>query len=156
MSTGRDRAYPRAAAAVRYAERLVQVQVRHVGTEGSRPGQPHQGIQVGAVDVDLAARLVHLPADCLDRLFEHAVGGRVGQHDRRYLPGVRIQLGRQVSNVYGAVRAALDHHDLQAREHRARRVRAVRRLRDQADSALRLVTGAMIGPDRQQPGEFSL
>ena len=52
----RDRPDAGPAAAVRDAERLVQVQVAHVAAERPRPGQPDQRVQVGAVDVDLAAR----------------------------------------------------------------------------------------------------
>ena len=55
----RDRADAGAAAAVRDAERLVQVQVRHVGAELARLGEADQRVEVGAVDVDLAAGLVH-------------------------------------------------------------------------------------------------
>ena len=54
-----DRADARAAAAVRDAEGLVQVQVRDVAAELARLGQPDQGVEVGAVDVDLAAGVVH-------------------------------------------------------------------------------------------------
>ena len=61
-----DRADARAAAAVRDAERLVQVQVRHVGAERRPGGQADQRVEVGAVHVDLAARLVHGRADLGD------------------------------------------------------------------------------------------
>ena len=56
---GRHRADAGTAAAVRDAERLVQVQVGHVPAEQRRRGEPGQRVEVGAVDVDLAARLVH-------------------------------------------------------------------------------------------------
>src|SRR4029450_1247859 len=48
------RADARAAAAVRDAERLVQVEVRDVGAEPARPGQPDERVEVRAVDVHLA------------------------------------------------------------------------------------------------------
>ena len=62
----RDRADARAAAAVRDAEGLVQVQVRDVGAEPAGPGQADQRVEVGAVDVDLAAGVVHGRADVGD------------------------------------------------------------------------------------------
>ena len=54
---------PGPAAAVRDAERLVQVEVAHVAAERARPGHADQRVEVGAVDVDLAARRVHRVAD---------------------------------------------------------------------------------------------
>ena len=51
----RHRTHARATAAVGDAEGLVQVQVRHVGAEAAGPGHAHQGVEVGAVEVDLAA-----------------------------------------------------------------------------------------------------
>ena len=66
---GADRDGPDAGAAtaVRDAERLVQVQVGHVGAELTRLGQPDQRVEVGPVDVHLAAGVVHLGADLGDR-----------------------------------------------------------------------------------------
>ncbi len=54
-----DRPDARTAAAVRDAERLVQVEVRDVGAEVARPADPDQRVEVGAVQIDLAAGLVH-------------------------------------------------------------------------------------------------
>src|SRR4051794_20321097 len=50
-----DRTHAGAATAVRDAKGLVQVEVADVGAEPPRLGQPHHRVQVGAVDVDLAA-----------------------------------------------------------------------------------------------------
>ena len=124
--------------------------MRHVGAEPSRPGQPDQGVQVGAVHVHLAARRVHRLADLGYGLLEHAVGGRVGQHDRGDLAAPGLQLGVQVGEVDRAVRAALDHHDPQARQDGAGRVGPVRRLGDQADVPPGVAAGGVVAPDRQQ------
>jgi hypothetical protein len=51
------RAHARAAAAVRNAEGLVQVQVAHVAAELARRGHADQRVHVGAVDVHAAAVL---------------------------------------------------------------------------------------------------
>ncbi len=156
MGAGGDRADAGAAAAVRDAERLVQVQVRHVRAEPARPGQPDQRVQVRAVHVDLAARLVDRLADLGHGLLEHPVGGRVGQHDRGDLPAPVLQLGLQVTQVDRAVAAALDHHDPQARQHRAGRVGPVRRLGDQADVPAGVAAGAVVAPDGQQARQLAL
>ena len=105
----RHRADARTAAAVRDAERLVQVQMRDVGAELARPGEADQRVQVRAVDVDLAAGLVHQRADLADRLLVHAVRRRVGDHERGDRALVCGQLGTQVAEVDRAVGAALDH-----------------------------------------------
>ncbi len=55
----RDRPDARAAAAVRDAERLVQVEVGDVAAEPPGLGEPEQRVEVGAVDVHLAAGVVH-------------------------------------------------------------------------------------------------
>ena len=55
----RDRADAGAAAAVRDAERLVQVEVRDVAAEVAEAREAEQGVEVGAVDVDLSAGVVH-------------------------------------------------------------------------------------------------
>ena len=70
MRLARDRPHAGTAAAVRNAERLVQVEVRHVGAELAGRGEADQRVQVRAVDVDLAAVRVDDLADrggCLPR-----------------------------------------------------------------------------------------
>ena len=58
-----DRAHARAAAAVRDAERLVQVEVADVGADVARPAEPDHRVHVRAVHVDLPAVLVDDRAD---------------------------------------------------------------------------------------------
>ena len=61
------------------AERLVEVEVRDVGTEMAGPGEAHHGVEVGAVQVDLPPA-VHDVAETGDARLENAVGGRIGDH----------------------------------------------------------------------------
>ena len=65
MRDDADRADAGAAAAVRDAEGLVQVEVADVGAELARRGEADQRVHVGAVHVDLAAVRVHDLADSL-------------------------------------------------------------------------------------------
>ena len=58
-----DRAHARAAAAVRDAERLVQVEVADVGADVAGPAEADLRVHVGAVHVHLAAVLVDDRAD---------------------------------------------------------------------------------------------
>ncbi len=144
------------AAAVRDAESLVQVQVADVAAELARRRDADQRVHVGAVDVDTPAVPVHELAQLLDARLEHAVGRRVGDHDARQVLGVLRAFQRQVVEIDVAHRVALHHDDFQPGHLRARRVRAVRRFRDQAHVALRLPARLVPGLDREQPGVFAL
>ena len=100
----RDRTDTGATAAVRDAERLVQVEVRDVGAELARLGQPDEGVEVGAVDVDLAAGVVDEGAQLGDGVLEDTVRRRVGHHDRGEVVAVLLDLGAQVVHVDVATR----------------------------------------------------
>ena len=152
----RDRAHAGAAAAVRDAEGLVQVQVRHVATELARLGVAQQRVEVRTVDVDLAAVLVHDAAQLGDRLLVGAVGRGVGDHDRGQVVGVLLALRPQVVQVDRAVVTRSDDHDPHARHHRGGGVGAVRRARDQAHVTCGVAVGAVVAADGQQARELTL
>ena len=65
------------------------------------PGFDHaeQGVEVGAVDVDLSAVLVHDRAQLDDAWLVHAVGGRVRHHDRGQVVAVGRTMRPQVVEV---------------------------------------------------------
>ncbi len=69
-----DGSHAGSAAAVRNAERLVEIQVAHIGADVARPAQADLRVHVGAVHVDLAAMLMHDFANLLDGGLEDAVG----------------------------------------------------------------------------------
>jgi hypothetical protein len=58
-----DRTHSRASAAVRDAERLVQVEVADVSAEATRSGQSEQRVEIGPVDIDLSPGVMHQLAD---------------------------------------------------------------------------------------------
>src|SRR6185437_14682671 len=68
-----DRTDTRAAATVRDAKRLVEVEMGDVGAEATRSRKPDQGVEVRAVDVDLAAGVVDGRADLGDIRLEDAM-----------------------------------------------------------------------------------
>src|SRR2546429_1393944 len=105
-----DRPHSRPAAAVRNAERLVEVQVADVGSHVGGPAEAHLGVHVGAVHVDLTTVRVHDLADLPDRPLENAGGGRVGDHQRAERALVLGRLGAQVREIDGAARIRLDRH----------------------------------------------
>ncbi len=151
-----DRADAGAAAAVRDAEGLVQVQVADVAAEGARRGQADQRVHVGAVDVDLAAVRVHDLAQFLDAFLEHAVGRRVGDHHAGQVLAVLLGLGLQVAEIDVAVVVAGGDHDLHA-DHAGRgRVGAVGRGRDQAHVAVAFAARFMVLLDHQEARVLAL
>ena len=145
-----DRSHSGAAAAMRDAERLVQVQVADVGTVVAGPADADLCVHVRAVEVDLPAVVVDDGADLADRLLEHAVGRRVGDHQGGEVVAVGIRLCLQVFEVDVPLVVALDRRNLQAGKDRTRGVRAVRRGGDQADVARALAAALVVAADRQQ------
>ena len=153
----RDRADAGAAAAVRDAEGLVEVEVGHVGAEPPRLGEPDERVEVGAVDVDLAAGVVDELAQLGDGVLVDAVRRGVRDHDRGEVVAVRVDLGAQVVHVDRAVvRAVLTTTTLSPGHDGRRGVGAVGARRDEADPAVTLTAGLVVGVDREQPGELAL
>ncbi len=144
------------AAAVRDAERLVQVEVADVGPELPRPGQPDQRVQVRPVDVHLAAGVVDEAADLGHGRLEDAVRARVGDHQRGQLRPVLLDLGLEVLDVDVPARGGADHDNLHTGHHGAGRVGPVGAGRDEADVAVGVAGGEVEGADRQEPRKLAL
>eukprot|EP00967_Tisochrysis_lutea_P102406 scaffold154110_cov28-Tisochrysis_lutea.AAC.2 len=117
---------------MRDAERLVQVEVAHISPEVAGPAEADLCVHVGAVHVDLAAVIMDGVADFDDGLLEDAVSGGVGHVD--------VALG-----------VAANGHDAHAAHGGRGGVGAVRRDRDEADIAVALANGLLVGPDGTQP-----
>jgi hypothetical protein len=102
-------------------------------------GQADLRVHVGAVDVHLAAVRVDDVADLDHALLEHAVRGRVGDHDRGEALAVCFSaLAAEVLDIDVAVRIALGHHTTACRHLRRGRVGAVRGLGIRQTSRWRL------------------
>src|SRR5690606_40822359 len=97
------------------SEGLVQVQVRDVRAELARAGEPDHGIHVRAVQVDLTAGGVDALADIGDGQFEHAVRGRVGDHQGRQTVAHLVDATLQIVDIHIAVFVGSHHHDVHAR-----------------------------------------
>ncbi len=151
-----DGAHAGAAAAVRDAEGLVQVQVAHVAAEGAGRRHAHHGIHVGAVHVHPAAVAVHELAEFLHLRLEHAVRAGVGDHHAGEPVGMLLALGAQVVHVHVAAGVAGRDYHLHAHHLGAGRVGAVGAARDQADVAVALALRRMVGTDGQQARVFAL
>ena len=144
------------ATAVRDAEGLVQVEVRNIPAKVAIPRVPEQGVEVGAVDVDLSPGGVHSIRDRPHLVLIHAVRARVGDHESRDRFGMRGDLRAKVVKVYIAEVVTRDDDDRHTGEHGAGRVGAVSRRWDEAHRALRIAIGEMEPSNREQPGQFAL
>ena len=147
----------RAAAAVGDAERLVQVQVRHVGAEAARPGQADHGVEVGAVEVHLPAGVVHggRRSSSIASSNTPWVDGYV-TISAASRPRVLGELGPQVVEVDVAGVVAGDDDHPHAGHHRGRGVGAVGRRRDEAHVAADVAAAAVVLADGEQPGQLAL
>ena len=132
----RDRPDAGPATAVGDAERLVQVEMRDVTAEVAGLRETEQGVEVGAVDVDLAAVLMDQGAHLTDALLVDAVGRGVGDHDRRQPLAVLLALATEVVEIDGTVAEGRDHHHPHARHDGGCGVGAVCARGDEADVAL--------------------
>ena len=149
MRAHADGAHARATAAVGNAEGLVQVEVGDVGAELTGGGDAYQGVEVGAVDVDLAAVFVDDLAQFDNGLLEHPVGRGVGHHDAGQVFPVAARLVPQVVQVDVAQGVALDDHHLHARQRGAGRIGAMGRGGNQADIALGVAAALVVAANRQ-------
>ena len=156
MRLDADRPHARAAAAMRNAERLVQIEMADIGAVIAGPRQPDLRIHVGAVEIDLSAMAVDDVADLADVLLEHAMGRGIGDHDRREVFECCSALARRSSTSTSPRASQATTTTSMPAMLRGGRIGAVRRGGDQADLSMRLAARGVIGADRQQPGIFAL
>ena len=114
---------------------LCRFKMADVGANRRRAREADLRVHVGAVHVDLAAVLVDDRADLADAVLEHAVRARIGHHQARQPIAMGGGLRAQIVDVHVAPVVAGDDDDLHAGERGARRIGAVRRLRNQHDVA---------------------
>ena len=156
VGLGSNRADARPAATMGDGKGLVQVEVRDVTADLAGACHPEQGVEVGPVDVDLAAGLVHHLADLAHTRLVDAVGGGIGDHDRGELVTVLVDLGGKVVQI--DVPAVVGGHDDDL--HPGQRCRggigAVCRGGHQADVALAVAAGTVVATNGLQTSVLSL
>ncbi len=103
MALHADRAHAGTAAAMRYGEGLVEVEVADVGADVAGAGQADHGIHVRAVEIDLTTVLVGDVANLAHRLLEHAMRGRIGDHGAGEVFRMLLRLGAEIGDVDIAV-----------------------------------------------------
>ena len=141
---------------MRDRERLVQVDMADIGPIVTRPREADLSVQIRTVQIDQAAVLVHDPAGIRDALLEDAVRRRVRDHERGEVGRVLRSFRLQILQVDLALSGALHNDDLHPRHDGARRVRAVRRRRDQAHVPVMITTILVIRADHEEAGVLAL
>mmetsp|Transcript_89327 Transcript_89327/g.277795 ORF Transcript_89327/g.277795 Transcript_89327/m.277795 type:complete len:344 (-) Transcript_89327:1377-2408(-) len=145
-----DGAEAGAAAAVRDAEGLMEVQVADVRADHAGGGEAELRVHIGPVHVHLTAVVVNDLADLLDVVLEEGAGGRVGHHEGR--EGVLAVLAHlpELGQVHAL--GVVNPLDLHVAHGRGGRVRAVRGPGDDADVAVALALRLEVLADDQQTG----
>ena len=147
-----NRAHARAAAAVRNAKCLVQIQMAHVRADVARAAKPDLRVHVRAVH-DKPARRCAWMISQISRIVSSntpCVDGYVTISAARSL-ACASALALQIGHVDVAVRRRIaTDHDLHPRHDRAGGIGAVRGLRNETDIAMRLAARFMICADHQQ------
>ncbi len=95
-------------------------------------------------------------ANVADSFLEHAVGGRVGDHDGREISGMLLGLGLKIVQIDVAVLIAGHDDHLHSSHLRSGRIGAVSRGRNQADVAPAFASVGVIGANRHHAGVFAL
>ena len=149
-----DRPRAGAAAAVRRAEALVQVEMHDVEAEVAVPHAPHDRVEVGAVAVQVGPGVVHQRRDLLDAALPQPQRVRRGDHDRR---DRLVQLLLDARPVERAVGGGQDGRDREAGHRRRRRVGAVRRVGHQDATPRRQLPAVLQrARDHQHAGQLAL
>ncbi len=141
------------AAAMGRREGLVEVDVHGVDAEVARAHDAHDGVEVGAVAVEIGARLVHRLRDVDDLRFEQAARVGVGQHDRRHV-GTERSLDR--GGIDSAVVTRGDGFHGIAEECGGRRVGTMRGFGDENDVPVLLSLRLLRGADCHHAGHLAV
>ena len=114
------------------------------------------GIHVCAVHVDLAAGFMNDTANLADGFFEDAMGRRIRDHQRAEFIAVLADPFAQIRNIDVPTFITIYGNASEARDHRTRSVRAVRRNGDQANISFGFITRLVVAADREESCVFTL
>ncbi len=153
MTLDANGACSRTASAVGGAERLVQIEVHDVVSHVTRPGYPHERVQIGAVHIHETPGLMHEFADLGDIGLEHSERIGIGQHHSR---NVFVQCRAQGSHVGTSRLVGLERLGLETSQRDRSRIGPMGGVRNQNPGSLRLAVGVVIGPHQQNAGHLSL
>ena len=104
-----------------------------VGTIVSRSTEAHLSIEVGPVQVNSSAMLVHDIAYLTYPGLENTMSGGISDHNRGQCSSVFFSLGLEIIHIDIARFVTPNHNDLHTGQNCARRIRSVGRRRDEAN-----------------------
>ena len=99
MSLDADRSHAWSAATVRNAKRLMQIQVRNIAPVVAGAREANLRVEIGAVDIHLAASRVHKLTKFANPFFKDAMGGWVSHHDGRKYIRELVYLGLEIVEI---------------------------------------------------------
>src|SRR6476619_2680521 len=120
-----DRAHAGAASAMRDAKGFVEIEMPDIGAICPRPSQADLRVEVGAVEIDLAAVGMNDVANLANRGFENAMRGGISDHDCGEMTGILLCLLPQIDEVDMAVTVAIDDDDVHSGHLRGCRIGAM-------------------------------
>src|SRR5262245_31771077 len=122
-----DRAHARAAPAMRDAKGFVEIEMPDIGAICPRLCKADLRVEIGAVEIDLAAAGMNDAANLANLGFENAMRGGISDHDSGEIAGMLLCLLPQIGEVDIAVTVAIDDNDFHSGHLRGRRIGAVGR-----------------------------
>ena len=130
---------------MRSRERLVQIQMHHVHAKVARPRLAHQRIHVRAIHIQQRALRMQNVRNLVNLALEHANGRRIRQHQRG---GILIHHPLQLGDIHHSLRIRLQVRHLIPHHRRRRRIRPMRRVRNQ-NLLPRIALALVIRPHQQ-------
>ena len=106
-----DRANSWASTSVGDAESLVKVEVASIDAEFAWTTNSDEGVEIGAIHINLSPRMVNFFADVPNRRFENTVSRWVGDHGGGDSRSVFFQFGVEVAKIDVPLRVACDWND---------------------------------------------
>ena len=144
------------ATAVGNTECFMQIEVGGIDPEISWTTDANEGIEVGAIHINLAASGVDFGAKIADACLKNSVSGGVGDHDGSEAGAEFKNLGVEIGVVDIPLGIASDGDDAEACENGAGWIGAVGGNRDEAGIALGLAAGVVPGADGEETGVLTL
>ena len=140
-------------AAMRGGEGLVQIDVHGIDAEIARANPADNGVEIGPVAVEIAARLVDQVGNLADIPLEQATRVGIGQHDAG---DIITELGLEGLHVDAAGLVGRDLVDGEATLHGGCRIGAVGAFRNEDAATAGLAVGIELGADRHHAAELTM
>ena len=151
-----DRANSWASSAVRNTKRFMKIEMAGIDAEFAWATDADQGIEVGTIHINLAARLVNFFAKISDSRLEDTVGGGIGDHGGGDSRSVLFEFCVEVGKIDVPLRVTSDWNDPKTDEDCTGRIGAVCGNGNEADITCGVSSGLMPSADREKACVLSL